>query len=79
MVQTLASHAEFLGRLGKLQESLATIELVRQTGLALPYRETRRLRHTLAANGFDLLRDHPTFQLLMMDLAFPAQPFARLD
>ncbi len=27
--------------------------------------------------GLDPLRDRPDFRLLMLDLAFPAQPFAR--
>jgi eukaryotic-like serine/threonine-protein kinase len=30
-------------------------------------------------SAFDPLHDHPDFRLLMFDLAFPAQPFARDD
>jgi serine/threonine-protein kinase len=75
MVHALASDAEFLARLGKLQESLAALDAIRQTGLALTARDTRRLRRPLVHREFDALRDHRIFRLLMMDLDFPAQPF----
>jgi serine/threonine-protein kinase len=43
MVQALASHAEFLARLGRLQESLAALDIIRRTGPTLPVRHARRL------------------------------------
>ena len=79
LVETLASHAEFLGRFGHLEESLADLERIRQTGLGLTVPDTRRLDRTLAAHEFDAVREHSTFKLLMMDLAFPAQPFGRAE
>jgi eukaryotic-like serine/threonine-protein kinase len=77
LVQTLVSHAEFLARLGKVQESLADLDLMRQTGLNLTYRGARRLIRTFAGHAFDSLRERPAFKLLMMDLTFPTQPFGR--
>jgi tetratricopeptide (TPR) repeat protein len=77
IVQALASHAEFLARLGKSEESLAALDLIRRTGPTLTVRHARRLFRILAQHGFDPLRECRTLRLLMMDLAFPAQPFAR--
>jgi tetratricopeptide (TPR) repeat protein len=77
MVQALASHAGFLARLGRLQESLAALDIMRRTGPTLPVRHARRLLRTLAGHEFDPLREHCTFKLLMMDLAFPAEPFSK--
>jgi eukaryotic-like serine/threonine-protein kinase len=76
MVQTLAGHAEFLGRLGEVRESLAALDLIRHSAPTLTYRDTRRLYRRLADHGFDALRSQHAFQLLKMDLVFPAQPFA---
>jgi eukaryotic-like serine/threonine-protein kinase len=75
MVQTLAGHAAFLGRLGKVQESLSALDVICQTGLNLTHRDARRLSRALAGHEFDPVRGHPTFKLLMMDLVFPRQPF----
>ncbi len=75
MDQTLASHAEFFGRLGSIGESLAALDLIRQDAPALTDRDRRRLYRRLADHAFDALRARPAFQLLLMDLRFPAQPF----
>jgi serine/threonine-protein kinase len=40
------------------------------------YRDPRRLYHRLSDHDFDPLREERSFQLLMLDLAFPVQPFA---
>ncbi len=77
--QTLAAHAGFLARSGKLQDSLAALERIRQMGISFPQAESRRLRRTLASHEFDRLREQPVFKLVMMDLSLPAQPFARPD
>jgi tetratricopeptide (TPR) repeat protein len=77
LVQTLASHAGFLGRVGAERESLAALDLIGRTGLNLAFRDSRHLRRTLTGHEFDALREHSAFKLLMMDLTFPAQPFAR--
>ncbi len=74
MVQTLASHAAFLGRLGKTAESLAALDLIHNAGASLTDRDKRRLFRTLSDRVFDPLRERPAFQLLMMDLRLPAQP-----
>ena len=76
MVQTLASHAAFLGRLGKTTEALAALDLIHNAGASLTDRDNSRLNRTLSDGVFNPLRERPAFQLLMMDLRFPAQPFA---
>jgi serine/threonine-protein kinase len=76
MVQALASHAEFLARLGRLQESLEALDVIRRTGPTPAVRQARRLFRTLAKHEFDPLREDRTFKLVMMDLAFPAEPFS---
>ena len=76
MVQTLASHAAFLGRLGRTSESLTALNLIHNAGASLTDRDNRRLYRTLSNREFDPLREQPSFRLLMMDLRFPAQPFA---
>ncbi len=77
MVQTTASHAAFLGRLGRTTESLAALNLIGKSEGRLTDHDNRRLYRTLSDRGFDPLRERPAFQLLKMDVAFPAQPFAR--
>ena len=77
--QTLAAHAGFLARIGRLADSLVALERIRQMGISFPPSESRRLRRTLASRDFDRLREHSTFKLVMMDLSLPAQPFARPD
>jgi tetratricopeptide (TPR) repeat protein len=77
MVQTLAGHAAFLGRLGRTTESLAALNLIGKSEGKLTDRDNRRLYRTLSDHGFDFFRERPAFQLLKMDVAFPAQPFAR--
>ena len=37
----------------------------------------RNLVHMQTDTDLDSLRNRPDFQLLMMDLAFPAEPFTR--
>ena len=77
--QTLAAQAGFLARIGRLADSLAALERIRQMGISFPPSESRRLRRTLVSHEFDRLREQPVFKLLVMDLSLPAQPFARPD
>jgi tetratricopeptide (TPR) repeat protein len=75
MVQTLATYAAFLGRHGRISESLMAIDGIRDAGASLTARDKRRLNHTLSDRGFDPVRERAAFQRLMMDLRFPSQPF----
>jgi eukaryotic-like serine/threonine-protein kinase len=75
LVHTLVGVAGFLSRVGKLGDSLATLDRIPRTRLTLARRDTRRLFRILAGPEFDALRQHAALKLLMMDFAFPAQPF----
>ena len=75
VAETLVSHAECLAREHKVQEALEV--LLRMDRLGLGDRDRRRLFRTLSGHGFDSLLGHGSFKLLMMDLAFPGQAFAR--
>ena len=57
----------------------AALDLIRRTRATPAYRDARRLLTTLLAPEFAPLRGDPRFQILIMDLAFPAAPFARPD
>ena len=57
----------------QLEEALDLIDRARRTP---GFRDPRRLYAVLADPEFDGLQEYPAFQLLMMDLGFPAQPFA---
>jgi len=65
--------------LGVATQLAATLEQIGQASRAPAYRDTRRLYRRLADRDFDPLREQPAFQILLMDLAFPAQPFAHRD
>ena len=55
----------------------AALKLIKLAARAPAYRDSRRLIRTLADHDFDPLRGYRPFELLLMDLAFPAQAFAR--
>ncbi len=54
----------------------AAFEQIGQARRLPAYRDPRRLYHRLLDHDFDPLREERSFQLLMMDLAFPVLPFA---
>jgi tetratricopeptide (TPR) repeat protein len=54
----------------------AAFEQIGQSKRSPAYRDPRRLYHRLSDHDFDPLREQRSFQLLMLDLAFPVQPFA---
>ncbi len=56
----------------------AAIEQIGRARRLPAYRDPRRLYHRLLDHDFDPLREERSFQLLMMDLAFPVQPFAHV-
>ena len=64
---------------GVATQLAAALEQIGHARRAPAYRDARRLYHRLGDHDFDPLREHPAFQMLLMDLAFPAQPFARRD
>ena len=57
----------------------AALEQIGEARRAPDYQDTRRLYHRLRDQDFNPLREQPVFQTLMMDLAFPAHPFAHHD
>ena len=65
--------------LGVAAQIATALEQIGQARRSPDYRDARRLYHRLADHDFEPLRDHPAFQVLLMDLAFPAQPLARGD
>ena len=71
---SLSQAARAAGVAAHLEAALDSIGQARWTPA---YRDPRRLYRILADHEFDPLRAHPVFQLLMMDLGFPAQPFGR--
>ncbi len=66
-------------RLGVAAQIAAALQQIRQAGRSPAYRDARRLYHRLGDRDFDPLREQPAFRILLMDLAFPAQPFAHRD
>jgi tetratricopeptide (TPR) repeat protein len=78
LAEALVSHAAFLARTGKPRESMAALDLIPRAGLVYTPRDRRELGRALSAAEFDRLRDQPALKLLMMDLAFPSEPFAEL-
>ncbi len=74
--RSLGQDARALGVTAQVTAALGQIGQARRSPA---YRDARRLYHRLADHDFEPLRDHPAFQLLLMDLAFPAQPLARGD
>ena len=62
---------------GVATQLTAAFEQIGQARRLPAYRDPRRLYHRLSDHDFDPLREERSFQLLMMDLAFPAEPFAR--
>ena len=71
---SLSQAARAAGVAAHLEAALDSIGQARRTPA---YRDPRRLYRILADHEFDPLRAHPVFQLLRMDLGFPAQPFGR--
>ncbi len=65
--------------LGSATQLAAALEQIGQARRSLAYRDVRRLYHRLGDHDFDPLREQPAFQILLMDLAFPARPFAARD
>jgi len=65
--------------LGVAVQLAAALEQIGRARRSPAYRDGRRLYHRLADHDFDPLREQPAFQTLLMDLAFPAQPFAHRD
>ncbi len=64
---------------GVATQLAAALEQIGRARRAPAYRDARRLYHRLGDRDFEPLREQPAFQVLLMDLAFPAQPFARRD
>lgn len=57
----------------------AALEQIAQARQSAAYQDVRRLIDRLSDRDFDPLREQPAFQMLFLDLAFPAQPFAQRD
>jgi len=74
--QSLTPDARALGVATQLAAALGQIGQARR---APAYRDARRLYRRLGDHDFEPLREQPAFRILLMDLAFPAQPFAYRD
>jgi tetratricopeptide (TPR) repeat protein len=74
--QTLTPNARAQAVATQIATALDQIGHARRS---LAYRDARRLHHRLSDHDFDSLRTQPEFQMLLMDLAFPAEPFAHRD
>ena len=62
---------------GVATQLAAALEEIGRARQSAAYRDARRLLHRLDDHDFDPLREEPRFRSLLMDLAFPAQPFAQ--
>jgi serine/threonine protein kinase/tetratricopeptide (TPR) repeat protein len=74
--QSLTPDARALGVATELAAALDQIGRARRSPA---YRDPRRLYHRLRDHDFDPLRELPAFRIILMDLAFPEQPFAHRD